>query len=139
MSEPSKKIVSLRLQPAVEIVSRLERLEDSFLTGLQEIRAVKAELQKQADTTPGLEKLLDAKTVAELLDESERWVYQQAKKKQIPSIRLGKYWKFSPSELQKWLDRQQNFDRYYGTMILLSHENQKGGKADASNSSAVRA
>lgn len=105
MSE-AKKFVPLRPDAAIGIVARLEKLEDSFLTSLQEIRAVKADLQKQ-HTTPGLEKLLDAKTVAELLGETERWVYQQAKKKQIPSIRLGKYWKFSPSALQRWLERQQ--------------------------------
>ncbi|HEV8722842.1 MAG TPA: helix-turn-helix domain-containing protein [Candidatus Binatia bacterium] len=87
-----------------DILARLERLEDSFLIGLQDIRAIKAELKKQTETTPGLEKLLDAKKVAELFGENERWVYQQAKKKQIPSIRLGKYWKFSPSALQRWLE-----------------------------------
>jgi excisionase family DNA binding protein len=89
-----------------DVLARLEKLEDSFLMGLQEIRAVKSELKKQADSMSGLEKLLDAKTVAELLGEKERWVYQQAKAKKIPSIKLGKYWKFSPSQLQKWLERK---------------------------------
>jgi excisionase family DNA binding protein len=55
-----------------------------------------------------LEKLLDAKTVAELLGEKERWVYQQAKAKKIPSVKLGKYWRFSPSQLQKWLAAEAN-------------------------------
>ena len=100
--------MQLRAGSPADLVMRLERLEDTLLAGLQDIRAVKAELKKQTDTTPTLEKLLDAKTVAELLGENERWVYQQAKKKEIPSIRLGKYWKFSPSELQKWLVRKQS-------------------------------
>jgi excisionase family DNA binding protein len=106
MSEPAKKIVLLRTGP--EIMGRLEKLEDFLLTGLQELHAVKAELKKQVDTTPGLEKLLDAKTVAELLGQTERQIYQQAKKKEIPSIRLGKYWKFSPSALQKWLEKKNS-------------------------------
>ena len=89
-----------------DILLRLEKLEDSFLTALQEIRAVKSELKTRADSMPSLEKLLDAKEVAELLGEKERWVYQQAKAKKIPSIKLGKYWKFSPSQLQKWLERK---------------------------------
>jgi excisionase family DNA binding protein len=93
---------------AADVLTRLERLEDSFITGLQEIRAVKSELKKQADSISGLEKLLDVKTVAELLGEKERWVYQQAKAKKIPSIKLGKYWKFSPSQLQKWLERKNS-------------------------------
>ena len=65
-----------------DILARLEKLEDSFLTALQEIRAVKSELKTRADSMPSLEKLLDAKEVAELLGEKERWVYQQAKAKQ---------------------------------------------------------
>ena len=83
-----------------DILARLEKLEDSFITGLQEICAVKSELIKREDSITGLEKLLDAKAVAELLGEKERWVYQQAKARKIPSIKLGKYWKFSPSQFQ---------------------------------------
>ena len=112
MSEPAKpKFIAIGRahdRTAQDVLARLEKLEDSFLAGLHDIRAIKTELKKQTDTTPGLEKLLDAKTVAELLGENERWVYQQAKKKQIPSIRLGKYWKFSPSQLQKWLEQKNS-------------------------------
>ncbi len=54
-----------------------------------------------------LEKLLDAGEVAQLLGETEQWVYRQAKTKKLPSIKLGKYWKFSPAQLQKWLERKQ--------------------------------
>jgi len=56
---------------------------------------------------PSLETLLDAGEVAKLLGETEQWVYRQAKIKKLPSIKLGKYWKFSPVQLQKWLDRKQ--------------------------------
>ena len=89
-----------------DILARLEKLEDSFLTALQEIRAVKSDL-KRADSLPCLEKLLDAKEVANILGETEEWIYRQAKTKKMPSIKLGKYWKFSPVQLQKWLDRKQ--------------------------------
>ena len=92
--------------PAPDVLTRLEKLEDSFLTGLQEIRAVKSELKKQAESAGGFEKLLDAKAVAEILGEKERWVYQQAKAKKIPSVKLGSYWRFSPSHLQRWLERK---------------------------------
>ena len=89
-------------------MARLEKLEDSFLASLQEIRAVKAEIKKRTEISPALEKLLDAKTVAELLGQTERQIYQQAKKQELPSVRIGKYWMFSPAALQKWLDRKNN-------------------------------
>jgi len=57
---------------------------------------------------PSLEKLLDVGEVAQLLGETEHWVYRQAKMKKIPSIKLGKYWKFSPSQLQKWVERKNS-------------------------------
>lgn len=34
---------------ASEILTRLEKLEDAFLSGLQEVRSIKAEIQKQAN------------------------------------------------------------------------------------------
>ena len=77
---------------------RLERLEDSFLAALQDVRAIKADLKEQIVTAPTLERLLDAKAVAALLGDnfSERWIYAQAKANKIPAIRLGKYWNFRP-------------------------------------------
>jgi excisionase family DNA binding protein len=109
MNEPAKpKIVAIgKAHGAPDVIVRLEQLEDSFLSGLQNVRAIKAELQKRTDQSPALEKLLDAKVVAELLGQLERWVYREAKAKRLPAVRLGKYWKFSPSALQKWLERQQ--------------------------------
>ena len=109
MSEESPNIIPIKKHEqsaGPDILARLEKMEDSFLTGLQEIRAVKSELKKREDSVSGLEKLLDAKAVAELLGEKEQWVYRQAKAKKIPSVKLGKYWKFSPSQLQKWLERK---------------------------------
>jgi excisionase family DNA binding protein len=102
--------ISVEAAPASggDVLARLERLEDSFLTGLQEIRAVKSELKKQAAPIPGLEKLLDAKAVAQLLGQKEKWVYRQAKAKKIPSVKVGKYWKFSPSQIQKWLEQKNS-------------------------------
>jgi excisionase family DNA binding protein len=91
-----------------DVLARLEKLEDCFLAALQEIRAVKVELKARADSVQSLEKLLDAKEVAELLGETEQWVYRQAKGRKIPAIKLSKYWKFSPSQLQKWLERKNS-------------------------------
>ncbi len=90
-----------------DVLIRLEKLEGVFLAGLQDIRIIKSELKKGTNGNTGLEKLLDAKVVAELLGETEKWVYRQAKAHLLPSIKIGKYWKFSPSALQKWLVERQ--------------------------------
>ena len=90
-----------------DALARLEKLEDAFITALQDIRAIKSELRKETDEPATLEKFLDAKDVAEHLGESERWVYHQAKAGKIPAIRIGKYWKFSPLALQRWLEQKQ--------------------------------
>jgi len=92
---------------ANDILTRLEKLEDCFLASLQEIRAIKVEIRAREDSAASLEQLLDVKQVAELLGETEQWVYRKAQTKKMPSIKMGKYWKFSPSQLQKWLERKQ--------------------------------
>jgi excisionase family DNA binding protein len=91
-----------------EILIRLERLEDFFLTGLQEIRALKSEIQKSVESTSSLEKLLEADEIARILGVDVGYVYSQARSNKIPSIKLGKYRKFSPSQLKKWLDRKNS-------------------------------
>lgn len=101
--------IKKREQSKPDILARLDGLEDVFITGLQEIRAIKLELKQQTDSdsaTIGSEKLLDDKEVAEYLGESEQWVYRQIKAKKIPAIKLGKYWKVSPSQLQKWIEQK---------------------------------
>ena len=87
-------------------LARLEKLEDAFLVALQDIRAIKAEIGNQTEGCPTLEKLLSAEEVAAYLGENERWVYQQAKANKIPAIRIGKFVKFSPSALQKWIEQR---------------------------------
>jgi excisionase family DNA binding protein len=91
-----------------DILIRLERLEDSFLTGLQDIRAVKSEIQKRVESTPDLENLLEADDIARILGVDVGYVYSQARANKMPSIKLGKYRKFSPSQLKKWLDRKNS-------------------------------
>jgi excisionase family DNA binding protein len=90
----------------LDALGRLEKLEDAFLAALQDVRAIKSQLTKQVGESVILEKLLDAKQVADYLGESERWVYQQAKANKIPSIRIGKFVKFLPSALQKWIEQR---------------------------------
>ena len=92
--------------PLPEILARLEKVEEAFLAGLQEARCIKAEIQKQANGNPTLEPLLEAEEVAKILGVDVGYIYSQARAKKIPSIKLGKYRKFSPSQLKKWLERK---------------------------------
>ncbi len=90
----------------LEILTRLDKLEDAFLTGLQEVRSIKGEIQKKANGTSTLETLLEAEELAKILGVDTAYVYSQARAKKIPSLKLGKYRKFSPSQIKKWLDRK---------------------------------
>ncbi len=91
-----------------EILLRLEKVEDAFLSGLQEVRSIRAEIQTQANGSPVLEPLLEAEVVAKLLGVDLGYVYAQARAKKIPSIKLGKYRKFAPAQLKEWLDRKNS-------------------------------
>lgn len=91
-----------------DILARLENLENAFLSGLQEVRSIKAEIQKQANGNPTLEPLLEAEEVAKILGVDVGYIYTQARARNIPSVKIGKYRKFSPSVLKKWLERKNN-------------------------------
>ena len=90
-----------------EALSRLEKLEDALLAQIQEVRCIRSEIQKHADNG-SLEPLLGAEQVAEILGVDVGHVHAQARSRKIPSIMIGKYRKFSPSQLRKWLDRKNS-------------------------------
>ena len=89
-----------------DVISRLDKLEGAFVSGLQEVRTIKAEIHEQSNGNPTLEPLLEAEEVAKILGVDTGYVYSQARANKIPSVKLGKYRKFSPSQLKKWLDRK---------------------------------
>ena len=93
---------------ALEILTRLEKLEDAFLSGLQEIRSVKVEIQKQANGNPTLEPLLDVEELAKILGLDVDYIYRQAQAGKIPSKKIGKYRKFQPSKIQSWLEKKNS-------------------------------
>lgn len=87
-------------ETATTLESALEGLVRRIVR--EEIQGLKGELNGQDD------RLLDAEEVAKLLGVDTGYVYSQARAKKIPSIKLGKYRKFCPSQLKKWLDRKNN-------------------------------
>jgi excisionase family DNA binding protein len=80
-----------------------EALLDAIRHAVRE--AVREEIQG-FNGTPTLESLLDAEQVAQILGVDTAYVYSRARAKKIPSVKLGKYRKFSPSQIKKWLDRK---------------------------------
>jgi excisionase family DNA binding protein len=91
---------------AAEILARLEALEDSLLSGVQEIRALRAEVQKLANVNPTLHPLLEVEQVAKILSVDPGYVYSQARAKKLPSVQFGKYRRFCPVQLRKWIERK---------------------------------
>jgi len=79
-----------------------------LLSELQEVRSIKGEIQKQTNGNLSLESLLDAEQVAQILGVDTAYVHAQARAKKIPSIKLGKYRKFLPSQIKRWLERKNS-------------------------------
>ena len=89
-----------------EIILRLEKIESSLLSLFQEARSMREEIHKTSDQNLHLEPLLSAEKVAEILGVDKAYIYTQARSGKMPSIKLGKYRRFSPSKIKKWLDRK---------------------------------
>ena len=90
-----------------EALTRLDNLENALLAQIQEVRTIRAEFQKQA-VNGALEPLLGAEQVAKILRVDVGHVHAQARSRKIPSVMIGKYRKFSPSQLKKWLERKNS-------------------------------
>ncbi|MBI4528137.1 MAG: helix-turn-helix domain-containing protein [Deltaproteobacteria bacterium] len=89
----------------LEALSRIDKLEDALLTGIQELRSIRAEIQKNSNGAT-LEPLLSAEELAKILGVDIGHIHAQARSRKIPSVRIGKYRKFCPSQIKKWLDRK---------------------------------
>jgi excisionase family DNA binding protein len=62
----------------------------------------------------GTELLLTVEEVAGLLKVPVSWVYERTRSRglnRLPGFRLGKYWRFSESEVLAWLERQRSGGR----------------------------
>jgi excisionase family DNA binding protein len=90
-----------------EALTRLDNLENALLAQIQEVRTIRAEFQKPA-VNGALEPLLGAEQVAKILGVDVGHVHAQARSRKIPSVMIGKYRKFSPSQLKKWLERKNS-------------------------------
>jgi excisionase family DNA binding protein len=55
--------------------------------------------------------LLDANDAAAVLKISAYTVRQRARRREIPAIRLGKFWRFRRSSLGAWIAEQERLQR----------------------------
>ena len=55
--------------------------------------------------------LLDANDAAAVLKISAYTVRQRARRREIPAIRLGKFWRFRRSSLDAWIAEQERLQR----------------------------
>lgn len=49
------------------------------------------------------EKLLTAEEVADWVQLTPEWVQEQARRGRIPALRLGRFWRFEPDAVDRWL------------------------------------
>lgn len=54
-----------------------------------------------------VDSLLTADDVAELLTLPRSWVYEQARKGLIPTVKLGRYYRFRRAALEAWIAERE--------------------------------
>jgi excisionase family DNA binding protein len=54
-----------------------------------------------------MEDLLNIEELANKLGLEKSWIYAKTRTKKIPHRKLGKYLRFSESEIEKWLDEKK--------------------------------
>ncbi|MDI6816866.1 MAG: helix-turn-helix domain-containing protein [Actinomycetota bacterium] len=69
-----------------------------------------------------MEQLLRAAKVAELLDVSERYVYQLASEGKIPCVRVARSVRFRPSDIDAWLEGQVRASAAVRGLMLSGRE-----------------
>jgi excisionase family DNA binding protein len=79
----------------LDLTERLDRAQES----------VRDDHQAVADP------LLDATDAAAVLKISAYTVRQRARRREIPAIRLGKFWRFRRSSLDAWIADQERLQR----------------------------
>jgi len=78
------------------------------LTVAQLRQLVREEVQAAMNGNHALEPLLDAEAVAKLLGVDTGYVYRLARAGKLPSVKMGKYRKFQPHQIKRWLERRNS-------------------------------
>ena len=54
------------------------------------------------------EQLMSIKDVADFLQLNETTIYSWAQQGTLPGFKLGRTWRFRPSEIEAWLEQRRN-------------------------------
>jgi excisionase family DNA binding protein len=74
------------------------------------------------------DRLLDAKAVAERLGVPTTWVLESARSGAMPCVRLGRYVRFDPADVEAWLESCKQPGR---SIRLRSHDAAKAAEGGA--------
>ncbi len=61
----------------------------------------------QIQTRDQAARLLTAEQVADILGVPKTWVYAQSRAGQIPTVRLGRYYRYRLGAIERWLETQE--------------------------------
>jgi excisionase family DNA binding protein len=70
--------------------------------------SVPARVTAGPTTQPQLEPLLSPAQVGEMLGLQSKTVQKLARYGELPAVRIGRYWRFRASDLNKWIDVQSS-------------------------------
>ena len=84
-----------------------EHMTPAFTLSIDDLKAlVRQEVQAAMNGNHALEPLLDAEDVAKILGVDTGYVYRLARARKLPSVKLGKYRRFNPGQIKRWLERK---------------------------------
>jgi len=65
--------------------------------------------------------LLTAEQVAEMLQVPKSWVYEAARGRRIPHVKLGRYVRFEREQIEVWLETMRADARAYSPRSVVPH------------------
>ena len=64
--------------------------------------------ESQGDPPQRLSALLTAREVAEILGVPIGWVYERSRQGRIPTVTLGRYRRYRPEAVQRWIEATED-------------------------------
>ncbi len=85
---------------------------------------------------PVEDRLLSIPDVSRLLNVRRAYVYDLARRGQLPTVRIGKHLRVHPTDLRKWIDRHREKGLDASMYTVYSHSTSRRGDHDRKRTSA---